>query len=162
MLRCGASGWWGHHQANWTTRSRPGFRAALQERIAGDTWIVDGNYLGSIGDLVWARADTVVWLDLPRHVVMRQVIWRTLRRILTGEELWNGNRERVRNFFSLDKEQSVIAWAWATHRENRRRFLVAMADPAHRHLRFVQLRSRGEVDTFLAACQRHANGTLGQ
>src|ERR1700749_1481473 len=44
--------------------------------------------------LVWDRADTVVWLDLPRRTVMRQVIWRTLRRVAFRAELWNGNRER--------------------------------------------------------------------
>src|SRR6266508_2350063 len=44
-----------------------------------------------------AATATGVWLDLPRHAVMRQVIWRTLRRAMLRAELWNGNRERWRN-----------------------------------------------------------------
>lgn len=137
------------HQANWTPLPRPEFRAAITEQVAADSWVIDGNYTGSVGDLVLARADTVVWLDLPRHVVMRQIILRTVRRILTREELWNGNRERPRNFFSLDKEQSVIVWAWVTHGQNRRRFLAAQDQPAYQGLRFVRLRSHRQIDEFV-------------
>jgi len=46
-------------------------------------------------DVVWTRADIVVWFDLPRRTVMRQVVTRTLRRAITRAELWNGNREPV-------------------------------------------------------------------
>jgi adenylate kinase family enzyme len=137
------------HQANWTPLPTPEFRAAVEEKIAAGSWVVDGNYTGSVGDLVLTRADTVVWLDLHRHVVMRQIVWRTVRRILIREELWNGNRERLRNFFSLDKKQSVIVWAWVTHRQNRRRFLAAQPQPAYQGLRFVRLRSRRQVDEFI-------------
>jgi adenylate kinase family enzyme len=59
-----------------------------------DHWVIDGNYHRFVQDIVWEHADTVVWLDLPRWRVMSQVIARTLRRQLSGEELWNGNRER--------------------------------------------------------------------
>ena len=60
---------------------------------------------------------------------MRRIIARTLRRVAGRVELWNGNRERWRNFFTLDKEESVIAWAWQTHARNRARYEAAMADP---------------------------------
>jgi adenylate kinase family enzyme len=98
---------------------------------------------------VWARADTVVWLDLPRHVVMRRVTWRSAVRAVRRTELWNGNRERWQNLFSLDGQQSVIAWAWQTHASNRARYEAAMADPLNAHLRFIRLRSTGSVRRFL-------------
>ena len=139
------------HQAGWTPLPRPEFRAAIEERVAADSWMIDGNYTGSVGDLALARAETLVWLDLPRHVVMCQIVWWTVRRILTREELWNGNRERPRNFFSLDKEQSVIVWAWVTHGQNRRHFLAAQDQPAYQGLRFVRLRSRRQVDELVGS-----------
>ena len=79
---------------------------------------------------------------------MRQIIWRTLRRVSRREVLWNGNRERWRNFFSLDPEQSVIVWSWKKHGEYRERFGAAMTDPANTHLTFVRLCSRAEVNDF--------------
>ena len=111
--------------------------------------MIDGNYTSQVKDLVWARADTVVWLDLPKRTVMRQVIWRSFRRAAARTELWNGNRERWRNFFSLDKEQSVIAWAWQTHATTRARYQAAVKDPANERLRFVRLRTPAEVRRFL-------------
>ena len=60
--------------------------------------MIDGNYRTVVVDgPVWQRADTVVWLDLPRRIVMRQVVSRTFRRSILREELWNGNREPLRN-----------------------------------------------------------------
>ena len=103
-------------------------------------WVIDGNY-STVRDLVWARADTVIWLDLPKHTVMRRIIWRTLRRIAGRVELWNGNRERWRNFFTLDVQESVIAWAWHTHGSRRQRYAASLAEPAASHLRVVRLRS---------------------
>ncbi|WP_330181350.1 (d)CMP kinase [Nocardia sp. NBC_01503] len=139
-----------HHQADWTPLGAPEFQAAVGARIARDGWVVDGNYHGKLGDLVWSRADTVVWFDLPRWRVMTQIIARTLRRVLAGHELWNGNRERWRNLFSLDPGQSVIAWAWTTHTGNRARYLAWQDDPAYRDITFVRVRSHRDAAEFLA------------
>src|SRR6266508_3598546 len=85
-----------YHQPGWQPLPAADFRARVDAATATGGWVVDGNY-SAVRDLIWARADTVVWLDLPRHAVMRQVIWRTLRRAMLRAELWNGNRERWRN-----------------------------------------------------------------
>ena len=137
-----------YHQPGWTPLPTQEFREIVAARAAADGWIIDGNY-SSVRQLVWARADTVVWLDLPKRTVMRQIIWRTLRRVARHEELWNGNRERWRNFFSLDPEQSVIAWAWHKHSDYRARYGAAAKDPANAHLTFVRLTSRRDVTRFL-------------
>jgi len=101
------------HQPGWVPLPREEFRRCVAAAVAGERWVIDGNYTSQVKDLVWARADTVVWLDLPRRTVMRRIIWRSLWRAAKRTELWNGNRERWRNFFSVDKEESVIAWACA-------------------------------------------------
>jgi adenylate kinase family enzyme len=103
---------------------------------------------------VWRRADTVVWIDLPRCVVTYQVITRTLRRATRREELWNGNRERWRNIWAWDPEESVIRWSWTQHARYRRLYESAMASPANGHLRFVRLRSRAEAERWLEECRR--------
>jgi adenylate kinase family enzyme len=141
------------HQADWTPLPVEEFRARVALVTDGECWVIDGNY-SRVQDLVWARADTVVWLDLPRRTVMRRIVWRSVLRVATRTELWNGNRERWRNLFSLDKEESVIAWAWQTYASNRARYEAAMADPLHSHLRFVRLRSPAAVRRFLREAEQ--------
>jgi adenylate kinase family enzyme len=138
------------HQPGWEPLPADSFRAVVAAAVAGDGWVLDGNY-SAVRDLVWARADTVVWLDLPRRTVMRQVVWRTARRAVTRQELWNGNREPLRNFLTWDPEESVISWAWHNHAKYRSRYLAASSDPAYAHLTFVRLCSRGAIRRFLAS-----------
>jgi adenylate kinase family enzyme len=147
-----------HHQPGWEPLPTDEFRRIVAARAAGDCWVIDGNY-GRVRDLVWARADTVVWLDLPKRTVMRQVIWRTLRRVALRRELWNGNRERWQNFFTWDPEQSVISWAWHKHAPDRARYAAAAASPANAHLRFIRLTSRRDVARFLAEARSEAGAT---
>jgi adenylate kinase family enzyme len=137
-----------NHQADWVPLPTAEFRQRVASVVAGERWVIDGNY-SKVRDLVWARADTVVWLDLPRRTVMRRVVWRTLRRVAGRVELWNGNRERWRNLLTLDKEESVIAWAWQTYASNRAWYEAAMADPAYGNLRFFRLTGPRAVRHFL-------------
>jgi adenylate kinase family enzyme len=137
-----------YHQADWVPLPTPEFRRRVASVAAGECWVIDGNY-SKVRDLVWARADTVVWLDLPRRAVMRRVVWRSFRRAAARVELWNGNRERWRNLLTLDKEESVVSWAWQTHASNRAKFEAAMADPVNGHLRFVRLTSPAAARRFL-------------
>lgn len=138
-----------YHQPGWVPLPREEFRDRVSAAVAGERWVIDGNYTSNVKDLVWARADTVVWLDLPKRTVMRRIIWRSFQRAARRVELWNGNHERWRNLFSLDKEESVVAWAWQTHAATRAKLEAAMADPLNARLRFVRLRSPAEVRQFL-------------
>ena len=137
------------HQPGWTELPRPEFRARVEAVAAGDAWVIDGNYT-AVRDLVWARADTVVWIDLPRPLVMRRIVARTLRRAVLRQELWNGNREPASNWLTLDPERSIIMWSWTQHAKYRVRYGDAMADPALTHLTFYRLRTPAEVRAFLS------------
>jgi hypothetical protein len=99
---------------------------------------------------VWYRADTVVWVDPPRNVVMRQLVRCTFIRFVTREELWNGNRERIGALFSWDPITSIIRWSWTQHQTYRARYGAAMSSPDYAHLHFIRLRSRPEVARWLA------------
>lgn len=145
------------HLPGWTEPTRDEFRQRVAERLdAADGWVACGNYSAVREDVVWARADTIVVLDLPKAVVMRRVVRRTLRRALTREELWNGNREPWTNLYRLDPEQNIIRWSWTRHGVYRERYAEAALDPRNAHLRFVFLRSPREVAAFLDEVRRRA------
>ncbi len=60
------------------------------------------------------RADLLLWLDLRRLPVMRQVTVRTVRRWWRQELLWNGNVEPPLWTLFTDREH-LLRWAWSTH-----------------------------------------------
>ncbi len=62
----------------WTPRSRGEAVAELERLIEGERWIVDGNFLDA-GDSRFERADTVVFLDLPRLLCVWRILWRRVR-----------------------------------------------------------------------------------
>jgi adenylate kinase family enzyme len=119
-----------YHGPGWTETPRDLFRERVSQAVSGPEWVVDGNY-SAVRDLVWARADTVVWLDYPFPVTFSRVTRRTLRRLLTQEELWNGNRESLRLHFSRD---SLLVFAVRTHWSRRRNYVRELALPEYAHL----------------------------
>lgn len=137
------------HQPNWEPLPTDQLREQVAQAISGDRWVVDGNYYSKIHDVVWPRADTVLFFDLPRWRVMSQLLRRTLRRTITQEELWNGNREQPSNFLSLDREQNLLLWSWTRHRALQERFDRARSDPRWAHIAFHRLRSHAEAQAVL-------------
>jgi hypothetical protein len=138
-----------YHQPGWTPLGDADFRARVAEAVAAVGWVVDGNY-SVVREIVWGRADTVVWFDLPYATVLARTVRRTVRRALTRQELWNGNKEPLSNLWSLNPEKSIIAWAATRHGVYRRRYAVAERDPRWADLRFVRLRTQAEADGFVA------------
>jgi len=84
------------HQPGWVPLAREEFSRRVAAAVAGERWVIDGNYTSQVKDLVWARADTVVWLDLPRRTVMRRIIWRSLWRAAKRADQGNSHLEFVR------------------------------------------------------------------
>lgn len=137
-----------YHQPGWIPLAGEEFVRRVGAAAAGDGWVIDGNY-SAVRPLIWARADTVIWLDPPRRVVMRRLIWRTIRRVISRTELWNGNREPWQNLVRRDPQTSIIAWAWHQHAVYQQRYAAAALDPAWAHLRFSRVTSRRDVRTLL-------------
>jgi adenylate kinase family enzyme len=137
-----------YHGPEWTPR--PEFGEEVRAFASGEAWVVDGNYTtAGTMEIVWPTADTLVWLDPPRRVVMSRVIRRTGKRLLTGEELWNGNRERFRNLVRLDPEENIVLWTWTRHNEVRAEYQRLLSDGSN-DLDVYRLRSRRDVREFLA------------
>jgi len=133
-----------YHGPNWTARDR--FMVDVAAFTAQPRWVTEWQY-GKARPLLLRRADLLVWLDLPRAVVMRRVVQRTARRRLTRTVLWNGNLEPPLSTFFTDRDH-IIRWAWRTHHENAER--VAAAVTSRADLSVVRLISQQDVDQWLA------------
>ncbi len=124
---------------NWTPARREELRTKVGLVAAGDAWVLDGNYSQS-RDLVWTRADTVVWLDYPLPLILVWLLRRIISRIRSGQELWpgTGNRETFSDAFL--RKDSLLMWALRTHFDRRRRLCAVLARPDHVHLRVLRFR----------------------
>ena len=141
-----------YHQPGWTPLPDEEFRSRAGAALSGDSWVADGNY-HLLADFV-GLADTVVWIDLPRSVVMRRLFRRTLVRGLFRKELWNGNRETLKNFVRLDPEKSILRWAWTRHSFYRQRYEeAASGGGAWEGLAVVRLRTPAEVRRFVESLE---------
>ena len=151
MLRCTHveldALFWG---PGWSMAELPVFRSRVASVVAGDGWVVDGGY-SDVRDLIWARADTVVWLDYPLAVTLSRLLRRIAARIRDGTELWpgTGNRETIRNqVFSRDP---LVWFAIRTHHGRRRRIAAMLALPEYAHLRVHRFRRPSDAESWLQA-----------
>jgi adenylate kinase family enzyme len=135
------------HGPDWAETPDAELRAAIEEFMRADGWVIDSDYRRKLGTLVLERADTVVWLDLPLHVCLRRLWGRTIPRIRRRQELWNGNLESWRAaFLGWD---SLFVYAIRKSVTQRRRFTKLLARPELAHLELVRLRSPREVERWL-------------
>jgi adenylate kinase family enzyme len=132
------------HQANWQPKDSQVFKDEIEgilkesEETAGG-WIVDGNYLSKLDELVVTQADTVIWFHLPKRIVMYRTIKRSLLRALTRKELWNGNRESFRNLLRRSPERNIIRWSW-TQYDGYVETLSALAKNAPADQRWIEIK----------------------
>ena len=149
-----------HWDPNWTPAPPETFRARVAAATAGERWVVDGGY-SAVRDLLWPRADTLIWLDYPIRVNLWRLLRRTCRRIATRAELWNSNRESFRlDFLSRD---SLFVWVLKTHRRRRREYARLLARPEYAALTVVRLRSPRATERWLeTVVGQWASGPVGQ
>lgn len=139
------------HRPGWQEAPDDELRAAVGPIVASEGWVIDGGYEGKLGDMILRRADTIVWLDLPLRVSLWRLGRRTLRRLVTREELWGGNSERLLG--TVIGRRSIFVLALRLHRERRRTWPAKLAS-----LPVVRLRTQAEVEAFLERLRRDASG----
>ena len=144
-------------EPGWVEADAEVFRERVVEATAGDEWVVAGNYTHRTQDLTWPRADTIVWLDLPLHVVLPRLVKRGWHRSRSGELLWGTNTETFWKHLKVwDQTESLLAFAVRSHAKKRAEFEAATHDPRWSGARWVRLRSGAETRAFLATVPARA------
>jgi adenylate kinase family enzyme len=54
------------------------FRERVALAVEGEYWVVDGQY-PQVRDIVWSRADTIIWLDYSLWVCARRLVGRRIK-----------------------------------------------------------------------------------
>ncbi|MGW0655650.1 adenylate kinase [Streptomyces phaeochromogenes] len=139
---------------DWTVD--PGLHEQVAKIAATPAWIFDSFGHSDVRDLLWTSADTVIWLDYSRSVVMPRVLRRSVRRTLLRERVFGGNVETLSSWFSGDHP----AWSsWTQHAGRRAEIDRRTTDPRFAPLNVVHLRSPREATAWLAGRQpRSASG----
>lgn len=129
-----------HWRPGWVEPPDDEWRAAEDALIARERWIIDGNYGTGLARRA-ARAEVIVWLDLPTGLC----VWRVLKRVLAARgrvraDMGPGCPERL--------DVAFLHYVVTFRRVQRPKTLARLAG---RWNRVVQLRSRREVRAFAAA-----------
>jgi adenylate kinase family enzyme len=115
----------------------------LAAAVSEDRWILDGNFL-SLGDedVRFERADTVIFLDLPRLKCLWRVLWRLVR---------DRRRDRVDLPAGCGEtfDANLLRWVWRYPKIERPRVLARL-DDLDRQIQVHQLRSGSDVRQYLS------------
>ncbi len=125
----------------WVQPEASEFRDKVATAALQDNWVMDGDYTACL-DLRLQRADTAIWLDLPRSVYFPRALWRSIKNYgRERDDVGIGNRERFEFAFFRD-------WVWTYPTRARAKQAALMAAlPADVH--GMTLRTRAEVTNFI-------------
>ncbi len=135
-----------HWQPNWTPVQKDVFLEKIHHIVSNDKWVIDGNY-SIVRDIMWQRAEMIIWLDYSLPVIFWQVLVRSLRRAITREVLWGSNRESWRRLFF--SRNSILLWVLQTYRRRRREYPIMFEQPEYKHLHVLRLRSPAQTKKWL-------------
>lgn len=122
--------------ADRTTVSREVFRERLEEAIAGDEWIIDGNYSSTM-ELRLAACDTVFFLDVSPEVCMEGILSR--RGTVRPDMPWVEDPD--------DVDEEFIEFVRNFERDSRPALMTLLEKYAHKSI--VTLSSRKEAEEYL-------------
>ncbi len=126
----------------WVPTPRDQWEQLQRELVQRETWVLDGNYGGTL-EVRLAAADTIIFLDLPR----RLCLWRVLRRRLryagrSRPDMGPGCEERL--------SWEFITWIWSYPATRRPAILRLLAQHADGRA-VIRLTSARDVRRFLTS-----------
>lgn len=125
----------------WAQPPRDVWRSKMTDLVSREAWVLDGNYVNSF-DLSMPRADVIVFLDLPRHVCLRGILWRPLR-------WWGQQRPDMAPGCIERYDGPFVKYVWEFRARQRPRIMDALARFA-KNAKLVHLRTRREARAVLA------------
>ena len=135
-------------EPNWQAAPLEVFRARVEKATQAETWIVAGNYR-VVRDLVWPKAEAILWLDYSLLTVVWQLTRRTFQRWWTQELLWGTNREPLWKHLEFWSKDSLYNWLFKTYWRRKSEYSTLLAQPEHQHLKLIWFKHPGETEEWL-------------
>ena len=133
-----------HWEPAWQAAPPDVFRARVEKALQAERWVAAGNY-HSVRDLIWPRAEAIIWLDYSLWRVFGQLTRRNFKRWWNQELLWGTNREPFWTHFKVWSNESLYHWLFRTYWRRKREYPMLLAQPEHRHLKLIRFRSPQET-----------------
>lgn len=130
----------------WVQRPKEEMLAMLIEPLAKEKWTLSGNNRKN-RDFYWSRADTVIWLNYSFWVVFSRLLWRTIKRVVTKEEVMPGCVESFRSQF-LSKD-SLLVWFFQTYWKRKKDYRQAIRSHKYQHLTIIEFKHPRQAKRFL-------------
>jgi hypothetical protein len=124
----------------WVESDRSEFCQKVNLATCAPAWALAGNY-SYVRDLIWPRAEAVVWLDYPFPLVFGRLVRRTLQRWLTHEPLWGTNYERLFPQLKIWSKDSLFYWQVHSFRKHKSLYPQLIASPEYSHLQFFHFKN---------------------
>ena len=138
-----------HWESNWTEARLDVFRERVVEATQAPAWVIAGNY-HVVRDLIWPKAEVIIWLDYPFWTVLWQLTRRTFRRWWAQELLWGtNNRERLSVHLQLWSQDSLFHWLVKSYWRRKRETPLTLDLPEHRHLKLIHFQNPRETAEWL-------------
>jgi adenylate kinase family enzyme len=134
----------------WTPREESQFQNLVREALAGEQWVIDGNY-GRLQNFIFDRATTLIWLNYSFPRVFFRGLTRTSKRVLTGEAVYAENRESFRRAF-LSKD-SILWWLVGTYHKRRKRYRKIFAASTYPDLEKLEFRNPSAGEKYLRSIE---------
>ena len=138
-----------HWEPNWKHVSNDEFRSRVAEASSAPAWVADGNY-SVCRDILWNRAQALIWLDYPLWTVFWRLWRRTWQRWWRRDLLWGINREPLLAHFKFWSDESLFRWLFKTYWRRKRQYPVLFTSPEYTRLKVIHLHSPEQAQAWLA------------
>jgi len=136
----------------WVESSDDEFREKVAALAARDKWVMDGNYSRTL-DLRLPKTDTIIYLDVPRHIC----VWRVAKRVA---RTYGRSRVDLGEDCPEKLDLAFFKWVWDYPKERKPKTLAILDEqPAEKQV--IVLRKSSEIKAFLASVERNPVESLG-
>ena len=136
-----------HWKPGWVEPDKTEWRETVIDLVAGDEWVMDGNYGGTL-DLRIPVADTIVFMDFPPAICL----WRVVKRRFVYR---GGSRPDMAPGCTERLDLGFLGWVWS-YRKNRRPRILKQIELHGRDKPLFTLRGPKDAADFLSTLASQA------